>query len=74
MNDTMAFGYMVLIAVLILGYSGFATAQDVAAIWATRSGLPYAPTAYPPTAVGVPGMSPPQPARSDPTPPPGYAS
>ncbi len=43
----MAFGYMMLIALLILGYSGLATAQDIAAIWATRSGLPYAPPSSP---------------------------
>lgn len=46
-NDTLAFGYMVLAAVLILGYAGLATAQDIAAIFATRSGLPYAPEQQP---------------------------
>ncbi len=43
-NETIAFGWITLIAALVLGYTGFATAQDIAAIWRTRSGLPYAPT------------------------------
>lgn len=41
-NETIAFGWITLISVLVLGYTGFATAQDIAAIWRTRSGLPYA--------------------------------
>lgn len=42
-NDTLAFGYLTLVAVLVLTYAGLATAQDIAAIWATRSALPYSP-------------------------------
>jgi hypothetical protein len=46
-NDSLAFGWQILLAVLVLGYTGFATIQDIAAIWATRSGLPYSPTSSP---------------------------
>jgi D-alanyl-lipoteichoic acid acyltransferase DltB (MBOAT superfamily) len=42
-NERLADGWMILIAVLVLGYTGFATVQDVAAIWRTGTGLPYAP-------------------------------
>ena len=41
-NETIAWGWLVLITALVLGYTGFATVQDVAAIWATRTGRPYA--------------------------------
>ena len=40
-NETIAEGWMWLIAVLVLAYTGFATFQDVAAIWRTGTGLPY---------------------------------
>jgi hypothetical protein len=40
-NETIAEGWLWLIAVLVLGYTGFATIQDVAAIWRTGTGLPY---------------------------------
>ncbi len=46
-NDTLAFGYLTLVAVLVLTYAGLATAQDIAAIWATRSALPYSPDSSP---------------------------
>lgn len=46
-NDTLAFGYLTLTAVLVLTYAGLATAQDIAAIWATRSALPYSPESSP---------------------------
>lgn len=46
-NQTIAWGWMLLISVLVLGYTGFATIQDIAAIWRTRSGLPYAPEQQP---------------------------
>jgi hypothetical protein len=47
-NETIAFGLVALMGVLILGYVGFATAQDIAAIMATRSATPYQPpTQYP---------------------------
>lgn len=41
-NSTIAWGWFVLLYILLLCYTGFATIQDVVAIWATRSGLPYA--------------------------------
>lgn len=41
LNGTIASGLMWLLGVTFLGYAGFATAQDVAAIIAARSGLPY---------------------------------
>ncbi len=40
-NDTVAFGLLVLISTLVLGYTGLATAQDVAAMWTMRSARPY---------------------------------
>lgn len=46
-NETIAWGYVVLIVLLAGFYTGFATGQDIAAIWATRSGLPYAPPSSP---------------------------
>lgn len=48
-NETIAWGWQVLMSVLAIGYTGFATAQDIAAIWTTRSGLPYADPPSPPT-------------------------
>lgn len=47
LNDTIAFGWQVLIVVLVGGFTGFATLQDIAAIWATRSALPYSPASSP---------------------------
>jgi hypothetical protein len=40
-NEMIAYGWLVLIGILILGYTGFATVQDVIAIWRTGTGLPY---------------------------------
>jgi hypothetical protein len=40
-NETIAYGLIVLITLLVLGYTGFATAQDVAAIWRTGRANPY---------------------------------
>src|SRR5690606_12132794 len=40
-NQMLAWGWMLLVAVLVLGYTGFATFQDIAAIWRTGSALPY---------------------------------
>jgi hypothetical protein len=40
-NEAIAEGWLWLIAVLVLGYTGFATFQDIAAIWRTGTGLPY---------------------------------
>jgi hypothetical protein len=47
-NQTIAWGWIVLIISMVFFYTGFATAQDIAAILATRTGLPYA---SPPVAV-----------------------
>ncbi|KKZ89081.1 hypothetical protein [Rhizobium phaseoli] len=47
-NQTIAWGWIILIISLVFFYTGFATAQDIAAILATRTGLPYA---SPPVAV-----------------------
>lgn len=41
-NETIAYGWMTLIGVLVMGYTGFATVQDVVAIWRLRTGRPYA--------------------------------
>jgi hypothetical protein len=40
-NETIAYGWQILIAILILGYTGFATVQDIAAIWRTGRAQPY---------------------------------
>jgi len=47
LNETIAWGWLMIISVMALGYTGLATAQDIAAIWATRSGLPYSPASSP---------------------------
>lgn len=80
LNQTIASGLLYLAGVTILGYTGLATAQDVAAIITARTGRPYAadmPPAPPPTNVVVTPA--PQPGttvtvqQSDPTiPPPGF--
>jgi len=41
-NQTIAWGWIVMIISLVFFFTGFATAQDIFAILATRSGLPYA--------------------------------
>lgn len=46
-NQTIAWGYVLLGMTVILGMMGFATAQDIAAIVTTKSGLPYANPAVP---------------------------
>lgn len=66
-NETIAYGWMLLICVLILGYTGFATIQDIAAIWKTGTGLPYA---TPPVAIDGDPAPPPDDQNE---PPPGYA-
>lgn len=43
LNQIIASGLLVLIGVLVLGYTGLATVQDVIAIWRTGRALPYAP-------------------------------
>lgn len=55
-NQTIAWGWIILIISLAFFYTGFATAQDITAILATRTGLPYA---SPPVAVdGEPVVDP----------------
>jgi hypothetical protein len=46
-NETIAWGWIMLVAALVLGYSGIAAAQDIAAIITTKSGRPYAPDPVP---------------------------
>jgi hypothetical protein len=53
LNETIAWGWQVLIMALVLGYTGFATAQDVAAIWTTRTAKPYAEPPQEPTPAPV---------------------
>ncbi len=48
-NDTIAFGLLMLISVLVLGYTGLATAQDIAAMWTTRTSRPYSEPPQEPT-------------------------
>lgn len=62
-NEAIVFWYGMLVASLVLGYAGFATAQDVAAIIATKSGLPYSAQSSPAsptpgTEQGVEGVPP----------------
>ena len=47
LNETIAWAYSLMIMTGLVGFTGFATAQDIAAILATRSGLPYANPAVP---------------------------
>lgn len=53
-NDTIAFGLLMLISVLVTGYTGLATAQDIAAIWTTRTARPYADPPVDPTPAPAP--------------------
>lgn len=46
-NETVAWGLVLNIITSVLFYTGFATAQDVAAIITTRSGLPYSAQSSP---------------------------
>lgn len=41
LNETIAWGHLLIVICLVLFYSGFATFQDIAAIWVTKSGRPY---------------------------------
>lgn len=77
LNETIASGALWLLGTVVMIYSGLATAQDIAAILATRSGRPYAEvvqSAPPPPAdqtvvVAQTNVQP----HADPTPPKGYA-
>jgi hypothetical protein len=58
-NETIAWGMVLNIITSVFFYTGFATAQDIVAIFATRTGLPYA---NPPVAIdGDPAPDPPNP-------------
>lgn len=46
-NDTIAWVWGVVIIAMGMSFFGFATAQDIAAIMATKSGLPYSPVSSP---------------------------
>jgi hypothetical protein len=52
-NETVAWGLVLNIIASVMFYTGFATAQDIAAIFATRSGLPYSAQSSP--ALPTPG-------------------
>lgn len=62
LNGTIAAGLLWLAGSIILGYTGFATAQDVAAIVTARTGKPYAPDIEPtppaPTVIVAPNVQP----------------
>ena len=60
-NETIAWGMVLNIIASVFFYTGFATAQDITAIFATRTGLPYA---NPPVAID--GEQPDQTALPDP--------
>lgn len=69
-NQTIAWGWVIMVICLALFYTGFATAQDISAILATRTGLPYA---TPPVAVdGMPVGDDDPPSGPGMPPPPGY--
>jgi peptidoglycan/LPS O-acetylase OafA/YrhL len=79
LNETIASGALWLLGTVVLIYSGLATAQDIAAILATRSGRPYAdvvqsaPPPMPDQTVVV-AQTNVQPQPTDPNkPPPGFA-
>lgn len=46
-NQTIAWGWVAVILGCVFFFAGFATAQDIAAILATKSGLPYSPQSSP---------------------------
>ncbi|ESZ60632.1 hypothetical protein NL532_23965 [Mesorhizobium sp. C120A] len=49
LNETIAWGWQLIVMVLVTGYTGFATAQDIAAIWTTRTARPYSDPPQEPT-------------------------
>lgn len=46
-NERLADGWFLTIIALAFFFTGFATAQDIIAIWRTKSGLPYSPPPNP---------------------------
>lgn len=73
LNETIAFGWQVILATVVLGYLGFATAQDISAIMTTRTARPYADPPPPPTPAPEQTINVVQ-KNDDPQPPAGYAS
>lgn len=57
-NQIQVQGWFWLLFAYFCVFTGFATAQDIAAILATRSGLPYAPTAETPLGEQPPAVPP----------------
>jgi hypothetical protein len=57
-NETLSWGYVIMMMVSFIGVTGFATAQDIAAIVATRSGFPYAAPATAPDETAKAGAPP----------------
>lgn len=49
LNETIAWGWQLIIMILVTGYTGFATAQDIAAIYTTRTARPYSDPPQEPT-------------------------
>lgn len=64
-NQVIAQGYFWNIAISIVIYTGFATFQDIAAIWVTKSGRPYQQEMQPADPVRV-GNTIPDPAKPEP--------
>lgn len=48
-NETIAWGWICIIGAMSFFFTGFATIQDISAILATKSGLPYSPGANKPS-------------------------
>ena len=46
LSQVLAYGHLWLLFGEIVVFTGFATIQDITAIWATRSGLPYSTPAH----------------------------
>ncbi len=41
LTEALVYGWFGILATLVITYTGFATVQDLLAIWATKSGTPY---------------------------------
>lgn len=49
LNESLAWGWQMIVLFLVLGYTGLATAQDIVAIVTTRTAKPYADPPQEPT-------------------------
>lgn len=49
LNESLAWGWQLVFVALIFFYTGFATMQDIVAIWTTRTAKPYAEPPQEPT-------------------------